>query len=253
MITQLNTSLNTTVNGKPADIGNKWFVGAPIGSFYDYQKTGIWQATSADTAQAKAWAQTVTGTGSVIGQIKVADRNGNGVIDAGDQYILGSTQPKWEGGTTQRITWRDFDFTVVAAARIGGTISSTLFGGGFANTLQANYNNVNVDYWTPNNPTNDWPKPNSAQTNPPRNSTLGYFDGTFLKIRSLALGYNIPQSFVQRMGMKSIRVYATAKDPFILFSPYRNKYHGIDPETAGTLNVDTPATWSMIFGVNVTL
>jgi TonB-linked SusC/RagA family outer membrane protein len=252
-ITQLLPSINTTLDGKPADIGNKWFVGQPIGSYYDYQRTGIWQATGKDTAAAQALALTVTGTKSVIGQAKLADRNNNKVIDAGDQYVLGSSQPKWEGGTTQRIAYRNFDFTVVAFARVGGTISSTLFGGGFTNTLQANYNNVNVNYWTPNNPTNDWPKANSAQTNPSNLSTFGYFSGSFLKIRSLSLGYNIPAQVVTKMGMRSIRVYATARDPFILFSPYRNKYHGIDPETAGTLGVDTPASWSMVFGLNVSL
>ncbi len=253
MITQLDPALITTVGGKPADIGNKWFVGQPIGAYYDYEKAGIWQATAADTALAKSLGQSVTGTGSVIGQIKVIDRNGNGTIDAGDMYVLGSQQPKWEGGTTQRVTYRNFDFTIVAAARFGSTISSTLFGGGFANTLQANYNNVNIAYWTPNNPSNEYPKPNSAQTNPPKNSLLGYFDGSYLKIRSIALGYTVPQSAVKKLGLRSMRFYATAKDPFILFSPYRNIYHGIDPETAGTLGVDTPASWSLLFGLNVTL
>ncbi|MBV9988562.1 MAG: SusC/RagA family TonB-linked outer membrane protein, partial [Chitinophagaceae bacterium] len=253
MITQLDPALITTVGGKPADIGNKWFVGQPITAFYDYEKAGIWQATPADSALAKSLGQSLTGTGSVIGQIKVIDRNGNGTIDAGDMYVLGSQQPDWEGGTTQRVTYRNFDFTVVAAARFGSTISSTLFGGGFANTLQANYNNVNIAYWTPLNPSNEYPKPNSAQTNPPKNSLLGYFDGSFLKIRSISLGYTVPKSVVNKFGLRSMRVYATAKDPFILFSPYRNIYHGIDPETAGTLGVDTPASWSMLFGLNITL
>ena len=259
-ITALNPTLNTTVNGKPADIANKWFVGQPIGAYYDYQKDGIWQATSKDTAAALALGQTVTGTGSVIGQLKVVDRNGNKTIDAGDMYVLGSNQPKWEGGMTNRFSYKGFDLTIVAFARVGGLISSTLYGGGFANTLQANYNNVNIAYWTPANPSNEWPKPNSAQTNPQKNSLLGYFDATYLKIRSLSMGYNIPQSAIRKLGAKNIRVYATAQDPFILFSPYRNKYHGLDPEAAGsstnpvaTINVDTPATWSMILGINVTL
>ena len=252
-ITQLLPSITTTLDGKPADIGNKWFVGRPIGSFYDYQRNGIWQATPQDSLAAKALGQTITGAKTVIGQAKIVDRNHNGTIDALDQYIVGSPQPKWEGGTTQRIAYRNFDFTVVAFARIGGMISSTLFGGGFASTMQGNYNNVNVAYWTPKNPTNKWSSANSAQTNPANHSTFGYFDGTFLKIRSLTLGYTLPASIVKRMGMKTVRFYASARDPFILFSPYRNKYHGIDPETAGTLNVDTPSNWSMVFGLNVSL
>lgn len=260
-ITQLLPSLNTKVDGKPADIANKWFVGKPIGSIYDYQRTGIWQATGKDSLAAKALGQTITGTKSVIGQARIADRNGNGVIDAGDQYVIGTPQPKWEGGTTQRISYRNFDFTVVAFARVGGMISSALFGAGFTNTMQANYNNLNVAYWTPNNPTNLWPKANSAQTNPPNLSTFGYFSSTFLKIRSLSLGYTIPSVLAKKWGMKSVRFYATAKDPFILFSPYRNKYHGLDPEASSsksstdptvTLNLDTPPSWSMLFGLNVT-
>lgn len=252
-ITQLNPSLNTLIDGKPADLGNNWFVGRPIGSYYDFERIGIWQATAKDTALAKSLGLTTTGVNSVIGQIRVADRNGDSKIDNSDMYILGSQQPSWEGGTTQRVSYRNFDFTLVAFARVGGTISSSLFGAGFANTLQGSYNNVNIPYWTPDNPTNDWPKANSAQTNPQRNSTLRYYDGSFLKIRSLTLGYSVPPQAASRLGLKTIRFYATAKDPFILFSPYRNKYHGIDPESAGTLNVDTPATWSMVFGVNITL
>ena len=250
-ITQLLPSLTTTLDGKPADIADKWFVGKPIGSFYDYQRTGIWQATGADSAAAKGLGQTITGTKSVIGQAKIADRNHNGQIDALDMYVVGSPQPRWEGGMTQRFGYRNFDFTVVAFARVGGLISSALYGAGFASTMQGNYNNVNVAYWTTKNPTNAWSAANSAQTNPANHSTFGYFDGSFLKIRSLTLGYALPAAIVKTMGMRSVRFYAAAKDPFILFSPYRNKYHGVDPETNGTLNVDTPSSWSMVFGLNV--
>ncbi|GGA95456.1 SusC/RagA family TonB-linked outer membrane protein [Puia dinghuensis] len=251
-ITQLLPSITTTLDGKPADIANKWFVGRPIGSFYDYVRTGIWQATSQDSAAAKALGQTITGPKSVIGQAKILDRNHNGQIDAGDEAIVGTPQPSWEAGMTQRIAYRGFDLTVVAFARVGGTIESALFGAGFAATMQGNYNNVNVPYWTPKNPTNRWSSPNSAQTNPPYHSTFAYFDGSFLKIRSMTLGYTLPVTMVKTIGMRSVRFYATAKDPFILFSPYRNTYHGIDPELTGTTdNLNTPATWSMLFGVNV--
>jgi hypothetical protein len=260
-ITQLLPSINTTVDGKPADIANKWFVGKPIGSIYDYQRLGIWQATAADTAAAKALGLTVTGTKSVIGQAKIADRNGNKVIDAGDMYVIGTPEAKWQGGMTQRVSYHNFDFTIVAFARVGGMISSALFGAGFTNTMQANYNNLNVAYWTTNNPTNAWPKANSAQTNPPNLSTFGYFDATYVKIRSMSLGYSVPAGLVKKWGLRSLRFYATAKDPFILFSPYRNKYHGLDPEASGsksstdptvTLSLDTPPSWSMLFGLNVT-
>ncbi|TCC88457.1 SusC/RagA family TonB-linked outer membrane protein [Pedobacter hiemivivus] len=247
------------------DITNSRFVGEPIGTIFDYRKIGIWQNTPEDIALAKSLGLTVTGSGSVIGNIKVENANttpnanGDQRITADDRVILGSSQPDWSGGLTNRFGYKNFDFTVVAFGRFGSTIISRVHNSGFANTFQGNYNNLNVHYWTPTNGENFWPKPNAASTNTPNNSTLGYFDGTFVKIRSLTLGYNLPSSVVGKIGGKSLRVYATANDAFILFSKYRNKYSGIDPEAInagnnrGEVNVDTPATYSLIFGVSLTL
>ncbi|HEY0612048.1 MAG TPA: TonB-dependent receptor, partial [Chitinophaga sp.] len=125
--------------------------------------------------------------------------------------------------------------------------------GSFINTFQGNYNNVDVHYWTPLNNENYYPKPNAGSTNTPYVSLLSYYDATYVKIRSMSLGYNLPTAMLKRLKASAIRLYATAEEPFILFSPYRNKYKGLDPESAGTLAVDTPPTWSMIFGINVTL
>nr|WP_295934933.1 TonB-dependent receptor [uncultured Dyadobacter sp.] len=254
--TDLNFFLNRgkivqLANQVTRDITNNWFVGEPVGTIFDYNKIGIWQNTAADTAAARKLGLSVTGTGSVIGTIKVENTNGDEVINANDRVILGSQQAKWQGGFTNRVAYKGFDFTVVGFARVGGLLISRMHNSGFANTFQGNYNNLVVDYWTPANGQNYYPKPNSASTNTPFNSTMGYFNASFLKIRSLSLGYNLPQGLLKRIGCKSVRLYATANDAFILFSPYRNKYNGIDPE-GGSINVDTPATYSMIFGVNIT-
>ena len=77
----------------------------------------------------------------------------------------------------------------------------------------------------------------------------------------MSLGYNLPPASIKRIGARAIRIYTTVEDPFILFSPFVNKYGGIDPEAAGsstspsnaTLNLDTPSNWSLIFGINISL
>ena len=243
-------------NGVTKDAANGWFVGQPLDVIYDYKRSGIWQNTSEDTAAAKALGLSVSGNSSVIGTIRVADISGpdgkpDSKIDATyDRMIVGTSQPKWEGGTTQRFGFRGFDLTVVAFARWGYTMNSSLYGGGFANTYQGTYNNVKTNYWTPLNSEPSNPKPNASATNPLNRSVLAYFDGSFVKIRSMSLGYNLDPALVKRIGAKNFRVYATASDPFILFSPYR-RAGGIDPEGAGTVGVDTPPTWSLIFGVNM--
>jgi TonB-linked SusC/RagA family outer membrane protein len=257
------TSLNITFNrgrvtklsnGVTQDITNGLFVGQPINAIFDYKKIGIWQNTKADSATAKGLGLTTTGTGSVIGTIRVEDVNKDGKINASDRVILGSDQPKYTGGFTNRLAYKGFDFTVVGVYRVGGLITANMFqSGSFINTFQGNYNNINEDYWTPTNHQNYYPKPNSASTNTPYSSLLSYFDGTYLKIRSMTLGYYMPDVITKRIKVRSLRVYATVQNPFILFSPYRNKFHGLDPETAGNLSVDTPPIKSLTFGINMTL
>ncbi|HET9430828.1 MAG TPA: TonB-dependent receptor, partial [Chitinophagaceae bacterium] len=222
------------------DPANSRFVGQPIGVFYDWNKIGIWQATASDTALAIQLGQTVNGVNSVIGDIKRADISGpegrpdNKLTDTYDRVILGSSQPKWEGGMTNRFSYRGFDLTVVTFARWGHMIRSNLHGGGFVNTFQGTYNNIKTRYWTPTNGENEFPKPNANRTNTPNNSLLGYFDGSYVKIRTISLGYNLASSLLKRLGVRSARVYTTVEDPFILFSPFVNKYGGVDPETSGS-------------------
>jgi TonB-linked SusC/RagA family outer membrane protein len=246
-------------DGVTKDINNRWFVGQPADSYYDYKRLGIWQNNHADSLAAKGYGLSLTGVTSVIGTIKVADISGpNGVpdgkLDDNDRVIIGSSQPQWEGGTTQRFGYKGFDFTVVIFARIGGIISSAVEGGNGISTYAGTYNNLKVNYWTPTNNEDRFPKPNTNPTGtgslPNYLSTLGYFDGSFVKIRTLSLGYNFPTSIVQKLRARSLRIYATASDPFILFSPYV-KAGGLDPETAGTIGIDTPPLRSMLFGLNL--
>ena len=263
--TDLNISINRgkitqLQEGVINDITNNRFVGQPIGTIYDYNRIGIWQNTPADTAEAKRLGLTLTtGTSSVIGNIRLADTNGDSKITADDRIFIGSSQPKWSGGMTNRFAYKNIDFSIVTFGRFGSTIISSVHNSGFANTFQGNYNNMDVNYWTPTNHENYWPKPNAASTNTPNNSTLGYFNGTFVKIRSLALGYNLPAPLAARVGGKSLRIYASLNDAFILFSKYRSIYKGIDPEAISGSNnrssvgVDTPASYSMTFGLNMTL
>lgn len=242
--------------GVTRDVANRWFVGQPLDVYYDYKRAGIWQNTAEDSAAAKALGLSVSGKSSVIGTIRVADISGpdgkpDSKIDAtNDRIIVGTSQPKWEGGTTQRFAFRGIDLTVVAFARWGYTMNSSLYGGGFVNTYQGTYNNIKTNYWTPLNREPWNPKANANATNPLNRSVMSYYDGSFVKIRSISLGYNLEPALVKRIGAQNFRVYATASDPFILFSPYR-RIGGIDPEGAGTVGVDTPPTWSLIFGINM--
>lgn len=236
--------------GKEDDIGNAWFIGQPLTVYHDYEKIGIWQLDEADLAESYQ---------RVPGEIKIKDQNGDGIIDADDRVILGSDIPDWSGGMTNRFSFKGIDLSVFIFTRQGSMIRSLFHTSN--NTLAGRYNNLDLDYWTPNNPTNAFPRPNQNQEFPVYNTSMAIFDGSFIKIRNINLGYTLPQSLTSRWGMESVRIYASAQQPFV-FAPYISKYKGVDPEIARTpddnnrertaeLGGDTPSTSIYLLGVNV--
>jgi hypothetical protein len=154
-------------------------------------------------------------------------------IGAADRQII-AFDPKFQGGFNTRLGYKGFDLSVVGAFKRGGTIISTLYGSSsYLNLLSARHNNVNVDYWTPENRDAKYPRPGgiTAGDNPKYGSTLGYFDGSYLKIRTISLGYNFTKSnWMEKAGIDQLRLYFTAQNPFVMFSPY-HKESGMDPET----------------------
>ncbi|WP_168761736.1 SusC/RagA family TonB-linked outer membrane protein [Chitinophaga polysaccharea] len=224
--------------GRSADVGNGWFVGQPTYVYYDFKKTGIWQVEDAKLA-AKY--------GVKPGEIRLEDVNKDSTIDAKDRQILGSPEPKWSAGTTQRFSYKGFELSIVAFARIGSMIRSDFYSN--YNTLFGRYNNLNIDYNTPSNPTNDFPRPNANQERPSNYQSLSYFDGSYFKIRNITLAYSLPDALVKRMQMQELRFSVGVKQPLII-APYRQQWKGIDPEDVNVIGIDAPATWMLQFGLN---
>jgi TonB-linked SusC/RagA family outer membrane protein len=225
-------------SGLLADPGNKWFVGYPISVSYDYQFGGIWQVQDSISGEAQRY-------GRRPGQIRVVDQNGDGKIDDKDRIILGTTFPRWTASMTHRLDWKGLDVSVMAVARLGFLAQDSLMNGG-QSTLAGRYNNIYVNYWTPTNPSNTEPRPNAAQENPDYGGIRGYGDGSFIKVRNITVGYTLPTRVVTALRGRSLRVYATALDPF-LFTQFR----GIDPESA--LNAGVPSYRTLMMGVTLGL
>ncbi|KAB7732296.1 SusC/RagA family TonB-linked outer membrane protein [Rudanella paleaurantiibacter] len=229
-------------NGKVDDVGNGWFIGRPLSTVFDYKKLGIWQTSEADVAKSFA---------SEAGQIKIQDTNGDGRINADDRVIIGSDVPKFSAGITNRLSYKGFDLSFFFFGRFGNLLRSDFHRN--RNALAGRYQQIKVDYWTPNNPTNEFPRPKSNQEFPVYNSTISYFDGTFVKLRNINFGYTFSPTIARKLKMESLRLYASIQQPFI-WSEYRNKYNGIDPETTGLALSETgvvPATSVTTFGLNV--
>jgi hypothetical protein len=164
------------------------------------------------------------------------------------------------------MSYKGFDFNFVLFWRVGGLLNSNLYGtygSNPLNSLEGRRNGPKVDYWTPNNPTNNYPRPGLAQI-PDYGTTLGYFDATYMKVRSIQLGYALPRATSAKLGMSSLYFYLQAQNPFkAFFSEYVDE-GGLDPETNGTggtatpgfgerlsVSANTPPTRSFILGINL--
>ncbi len=223
-------------DGSPADdIGNQWFIGQPINVFYDYRKTGIWQANEVELADAME--------NKVPGEIRLDDVDGDGVITPADRVILGSDVPDFFGGLTNRFEYRGLEFSFFLFFRQGQMISSRFHGSN--NSLFARYNNLDVDYWTVDNPTNANPRPNENQESPRNGSTLTYFDGSFVKLRNVQLGYNLPDNLISRLGLSRLRVYVSGQNLW-----FTSKYESFDPELQDPSQNDViPSTKIILAGI----
>ena len=223
--------------GDQSDIAAGLFIGSPVESFYDYQKVGIWQ--TADTAKARTF-------GYKAGDIKVKDIDGDGKITAlGDRIVLGSAVPKYSLGFSNDVKFKNFDFNIYVFARVG-----QMFVSDYANKFEPNAieNGANVDYWTPENPTNSYPRPNAniSRAALPFATTLGYKDGSFVKIRNITLGYNFSQGLAKRLRVNNVRWYVSAKNYFTF-----SKIKDYDPEGSGSF--ERPLTRLIVTGLNIDL
>lgn len=219
--------------GKKDDIGNKWFIGEAINVNYDYEFDGIWQTYEADKAALY---------GQAPGQVKVKDQNQDDVIDAKDKVIIGQQLPKWTGSITNTFTYKTWDLAFNVYTRQGAQLNSTFVSSFMA--YDGNYKQAKVDYWTETNPTNEYPQPGNKGK---YFSSMCYQDVSFVRVGYITLGYTFPVSVLKPLGVKRLRLYATANNPFLFTS-----FPGFDPEWA-TQNTwgEATSTRTYLFGVKL--
>lgn len=266
--------ITALASGEDRNVGNLWFVGSPINVIYDHKKIGLWNSTDPDYQYLQQYEP-----GGNEGMIKVqytGDFNPDGSptrqINADDRQVIDPT-PDFQGGFNTRLAYKNFDLSMIGAFKSGGTVVSTLYSAqGYLNLMTGRRNNVRVDYWTPTNTDAKYPKPGGIQSgdNPKYGSTLGYFDGSYLKVRTITLGYNFDQKLLGSIGLEALRIYATVQNPFVLFSPF-HKESGMDPETnslggqnsatgtggafsggIATIGANLPTTRNYLIGLNLT-
>jgi TonB-linked SusC/RagA family outer membrane protein len=219
--------------GVPYGFASRLKVGEPLGAFYGYRVDRLFQ-TQDEISTLNAAAKTATGSSSAVyqatttapGDIKYKDLNGDGVITAADQEILGNAQPKYYGGLTNTFRFMGFDLSVLFQYNMGNKIYN--MPRTYNQTMSTSYaQDVAVlNRWTPTNTNTDIPR--AVYGDPSNNSrTSDRFleNGSFGRIKTIVIGYTLPSTIATHLHLRTARIYAQAQN-LVTFT----KYSGLDPE-----------------------
>lgn len=221
------------------DVGNRWFIGSGINVWYQYEPDGIFQEGEdiASSAQPLAF----PGDIKLKDQLTV-DSDGDGIPDQTDGIIndedrvITEAQPDWYGTLSLNIDYKRFDlkadfYTVQGVTRNNPFLYGYTTGG----SLRAIKNGIKQDYWTPENPGGNWPRPREGN-DPDNIYFLGLQDASYVRLQNITLGYSLPQDLLTTLGLSRLRVYLTGSNlwtqtDFQSYSPERNPADYPEPVT----------------------
>ena len=188
------------------------------------------------------------------------DVNQDGKITVADRQILGSIWPKFFGGITNNFSYKGLDASVFFAFQYGNKIynHNKFFGeGGGARDAARIIFASNLDRWQQPGDVTDVPRPDGVNVNNYRDGGSRWLeDGSFLRLRSLNVGYTLPKNTIQRFGFETVRIYVAGSN-LVTFT----RYTGLDPESAASssqneqgIDLGTPPQpRSVQLGLNLTL
>lgn len=238
-IVELSNGLEKNINGRTGQI-----VGQPLNIYYYYEADGCWGVGEFETYKAD-WEASHPGktldfpeANSITGDVKIVDRNDDGKITDDDKRVY-DRSPKCILGWNNTLTYKDFSLSFLVYARLGGWMEYGLY-------QQFRYDNANwadLDYWTPENQGARFPTPGLTKQNTYAASTF-YEKSSYIKIKDITLSYNLPKTWISKIGMSNLRVYGSMKN-FFTFSSVDN----YDPERDG--DISFPLTKQLVFGVNI--
>ncbi|HEX8350914.1 MAG TPA: SusC/RagA family TonB-linked outer membrane protein, partial [Hymenobacter sp.] len=250
-------------------------VGQPLGAFYGYEVDRLFQTTGEISALNDA-ARAATGNPGAVyqlnaapGDIKFKDIDGigadgkptgrpDGVVNSADQRIIGSAQPNFFGGINNTLGYKGIDLGFFFQFTQGNEIYNNTRG--FAERMNGQFGQLATvrDRWTPTNTDTDMPRAaNGDPNNNGRVSDRFLEDGSYLRLKTITLGYNLPTNIVKVARLQSARIYVSGQNVLTF-----TKYQGLDPEVStfsgtntspGTDFLTFPQARTLQVGVNIGL
>ncbi|GAB2796533.1 TonB-dependent receptor [Rhabdobacter roseus] len=196
------------------DIASRWFIGHPLGSNFDYVFDGIFQ--EGDDLSLIPGAQP--------GDIKFKDISGpdgvpDGKISPDDRTVVSNDQANFNMGITNILTFKGFSLTIALNSRQGGYSPVSMLNPGSNFYDQMNF--LDVPYWTPENPINDY-----ARINYRNPLGYGFYQSrSFVRLQDVSFAYSIPETITRRARLGSVQIYVSGKNLATW-----TKWMGWDPE-----------------------
>jgi hypothetical protein len=200
--------------------------GRPIGSFFLWEMDGIFQTM--EEIEASPFQTKDTRPGDV----KFVDINGDNIIDDKDRSHAGNPFPEFTYGMQMGVNYKNFDMSMMLQGVQGNDVYF-LYGNFAYETQSRGFNSYAdiLDRWTPTNTDTNIPKVSLDDRNGNRRaSTRFLYDGSYMRIRNISVGYNL-KSVIKWRGISDMRVYFTVQNAFTF-----TKYPGLDPEIQANAN-----------------
>lgn len=214
-------------------------VGQPIGSFYMLQMSGIFQSKIEVATSA------FQGANIQPGDVRYIDQNQDNVIDDKDRVFCGSAIPNFTYGFNADLNYKSFDLSLFFQGVSGNKIYMQV-----GKDIEGFYRNLNVtqrfvdNYWKEDRPSNIMPRASwFAAPNNIKPSTRFLFDGSYLRLKNIQLGYNISKKIIDKLNLSSCRFYLSAENLLTI-----TKYIGMEPEL--TTSANNPGERDLASGID---
>ena len=227
------------------DTSNGWFIGKPIGEIWYWETDGIWQA---DEAEQAALVNQKPGDPKVINHYTEDDK----ILEDGtrvpvyndkDRVYQGTTQPPIYWNMRNDFEYKDFTFSFSMYSYMGhkSRAGYWLNGDNSGSMFTQTCNTYKKEYWTPENPTNEYARLNAVGPSGVTGIEKVY-NRSFVRLDNITLGYTLPRDITNKLGIQRVHVTAGINNVFTIDS-----WEYGDPETGGFANRQFQ------FGLNVTL
>jgi hypothetical protein len=217
---------------KKDDVGNRWFIGKPINVIYALQYDGFFKSQEEIAGSAQPTAKP--------GYVRIKDVDGDGTISTSlDRTIIGYTDPKFIWGLTNTLTYKSFSLMFFIHGVQGVTKDNPLQQDNVS--VDTRSNTTKKDWWSPTNPNGNH---FANDMNANLLNIVIYEDASFVRLKDLTLGYDLPGDLLKKLKINKLKLYVTSRN----LATFTN-YQGLDPELSNQR--DLPLQREFIFGLNL--